>query len=355
MDPGYAKRETPVILIVDDISMNVEILDNIISHEGYRTLCAVSVREAIELMKETKPSLILSDMSMPEVGGLEFCGMLKSNPETRDIPFIFITVLDTSEEKKQAFLAGAVDFIPKPFDEVEVIMRVNNQLNSYRLKQEMEDYNRMMHKLVESQQEQIEREQRNVLLALSKLMQKRKSHMGNHLRDVGYNCGFLAQGLQLLPAYENAINDEFVETIEIAAQIHDIGSFILQGDDCTEPPNPKARSMEYKKDCAREGAAMLKEICEGQGTGRFIAMALRIAECHHAHWDGTGYPALKGTEIPLEARITALANDFDHLMRGSDAVSVEDSIAYINEMSGSWYDPDLVKVFNKIWRQMKRD
>lgn len=353
MGQGYAMKETPVILIVDDISMNVEILDNIISHEGYRTLCAVSVREATELMKETKPSLVLSDMSMPEVDGLEFCRMLKSNPETREIPFIFITVLDASEEKRQAFLAGAVDFIPKPFDEVEVIMRVNNQLNSYRMKREMADYNRMMHKLVEAQQGQIEREQKNVLLALSKLMQKRKSYMGNHLSNVGYNCGLLAQGLQLLPAYEDAINDEFVETIATAARIHDIGSFILPEECGGRPPNQRERSMQYKAQCAKAGADILKEICEGQGNGRFIAMASKIAECHHAYWDGTGYPPLRGEEIPLEARITALANDFDHLIR--DTHSEEESIAYINEQSGVCYDPDLVKVFNKIRRQMKTD
>ena len=117
-ETGTVKKDASTILIVDDIDMNVEILNNIISHEGYGTMCAMSVRQALELMQEKTPALILSDLSMPEMDGLEFCRILKENPATRDIPFVFISVLNTSEEKKQAFEAGAEHFIPKPFDEV---------------------------------------------------------------------------------------------------------------------------------------------------------------------------------------------------------------------------------------------
>ncbi len=352
------KKEGPRILIVDDIDMNVEILNNIISQEGYITMCALSVREAFELMAETMPALILSDLSMPEIDGLEFCRMLKENPATRDIPFVFISVLNTSEEKKQAFQAGAVDFIPKPFDAVEVIMRVSNHLSSYRLKQQMSEHNRMMHKLIESQQEQIEREQKNVLLAISKIIQRRNPHEGNHLKNVGYNCGLLAQGLQLLSAYEDEINDEFVETIETAAKIHDIGAFILSGDPVLHTGNPMERSGEYMERCGETASEVLEDICAGERPGRFLSMAITIATGHHARWDGSGYPAWKGKEIPLEVRIASLANDFDHLTAGRDdgvQRPVEESIEIINEKEGIWYDPDLVKVFNKIWRQMRRD
>ena len=357
-ETGTVKKDASTILIVDDIDMNVEILNNIISHEGYGTLCAMSVREALELMKETMPALILSDLSMPEIDGLEFCRILKENPATRDIPFVFISVLNTSEEKQQAFEAGAVDFIPKPFDEVEVIMRVSNHLNSYRMKQQMWEHNRMMHKLIESQQEQIEREQKNVLLAISKIMQRRNPFEGNHLENVGYNCGLLAQGLQLLSAYEDEINDEFVETIETAAKIHDIGDFVLSGDNCSDTGKQKESIRDYDRKCADTAAEVLEDICSGQKPGRFLSMAVTIATGHHACWDGSGYPAWKEKEIPLEVRIATLANDFDHLTAGEidgEKHSVEESIRIINEKGGICYDPDIVLVFNKIWRQMRRD
>ena len=132
------KKNSQKILILDDVIINLEILGSIIEDEGYEPLCALSVQEAIDMMNESLPQLILSDISMPEMDGLEFCRLIKSNPRTRDIPVIFITALNTSEEKEQAFLAGAVDFITKPFDHVEVVMRVKTHLNSYQMKKEME-------------------------------------------------------------------------------------------------------------------------------------------------------------------------------------------------------------------------
>ena len=353
-----AKKEALRILIVDDIDMNVEILNNIISQEGYGTMCATGVRQAMELMKEVTPALILSDLSMPEIDGLEFCRMLKDDPETRDIPFVFISVLNTSEEKKQAFQAGAVDFIPKPFDPVEVIMRVSNHLSSYRLRQQMAEHNRMMHRLIETKQEQVELEQRNVLYAISKIIQRCNPAEGNHLGNVGHNCGLRAQGLQLLSAYEDEINDEFVETIAAAARIHDIGSFVLSGNHASESVWSREQGSEYIAKCADTAGEVLEDICVGQKPGRFLSMAITIATGHHARFDGTGYPDLKGKEIPLENRIAALANDFDHLTAGKTKMgkrSVEECIEMINEGAGTWYDPDLVKVFNKIWRQLRRD
>lgn len=341
------------ILIVDDIPMNVEILDNILTHEGYTTMCAVSVQEAIDLIKAQKPALILSDLSMPEVDGLEFCRMLKGNPRTRNIPFVFISVMDTSEEKEQAFRAGAVDFIPKPFDAVEVLMRVNNHLKTYQLQQEMADHNRMMHKLIDQQKEQIEQEQKNVLLALATLMKKKNAYMGGHLDNVGYNCGLLAQGLQFLPKYENEITDEFIETIRVAAKIHSIGKFIALRQDTLDGE----QRMEYLQKCARESAGVLEEIGEGQEKGRFLSMAMRITGYYGAKWDGSGYPAAQGMEIPLEARIVALANDFDNMgvaRDGREACSIEESIRIINEKSGTYYEPDIVDIFNKIWRRLRR-
>ena len=348
----YGKKESPKILIVDDISMNVEIMESIITEEGYEALCALNVQDAIDIMRQTMPSVILSDLSMPEIDGLEFCKMVKSNPITRDIPFIFISVLDTTEEKEQAFLAGAVDFIPKPFDRIEVIMRVNNHLNSYQMKREMADYNRMMHRMVEDQKRQIANEQANVLLALAKLVEKRYHDMGSYLDNIGYNSRLLAQSLQLLPEYENEISDEFVETIEAASKLHDIGDLVI----------PDAHSLkeynleEWFKRHTEEGAAILEDIQTGQKNSRFLTMAASIARYHHAKWDGTGYPKLKGTEIPLEARITALVIEFDSLIRKGgqgDTGSVEDSIQLLNEKGDTVYEPAMLKVFNKIWRQMR--
>lgn len=356
MEAEYAKRETPIILIVDDISVNVAILENMLTHEGYETMSALNVQEALNLIRQTKPSLILSDLSMPEIDGLEFCKMLKRDPATRDIPFIFITVLNTSMEKEEAFKAGAVDYIPKPFDNVEVLMRVNNHLNGYRMRQEMGNYNRMMHRLVEDQEKQIENAQANMLMALAKIMKKRNDDMGRHQDHVSYNCGILAQGLQFLPAYEELITDQFVEAIGISARLHDIGKFMMPDRDDDNGKSRREHDMEYAKSCSEEGAEILQELCGEQAGGYYLSMAVNIAKYHHAYWDGSGYPALAGDKIPLEARIVALANDFDNLVTEAmenGTRTVEECVEQIDGKGGILYDPDVVNVFNKIWRQMR--
>lgn len=356
MENGNVKKNAPAILIVDDISVNVTILENILTHEGYEALTALSVREALELMKQTRPDLILSDLSMPEIDGLEFCRMLKSDQATRDIPFIFITVLNTSKEKEEAFLAGAVDFIPKPFDNIEVPMRVNNHLNSYRMQQEMADYNRMMHRLVEDQKNQIEREHTNVLRALSRIMKKKDDDTGKHRSNVAYNCKLLAQGMQFSPAFEDVVTDEFVENIGIAARLHDVGRFLMSEEEIENDGGPDRQNLEYIEKCTEFGDEVIGEFGVDQESSGAMEMTRQIAKYHHAHWDGSGYPALSGSEIPLEARIAAVANDFDEMTapgHGDAACSPEEGQERIGVRSGSYYDPDVVQVFNKLWSRMR--
>lgn len=335
------QEETPQILIVDDISVNVEIIRGIVEYEGYEALCALSVSEAIDLMKKKMPSLILSDLSMPEIDGLQFCRMVKSNPKTKDIPFVFISVMDNSEEKERAFLAGAVDFIPKPFERVEVIMRVQNHLNNYRMKQEMKNYNRMMHTLVEEQKKQIEQEQKYMVSALIKVLKTLDPGISSHLDNVGYNCWLLAQGLQFLPDYEKEITEEFVETIGVAAKVYNIGNILN-----------KAAVTGHQEDgkYARD-VTFLEGIGDTQKRSRYLIMAIQIAKYRDAKWDGNGIPGVKGTNIPLEARITALVDDFNIFAKEGS----EEGIQQIIEKSGTEYEPEIVETFRKIWHQMRID
>ncbi len=351
-------KSAPKILIVDDILINLEILESILEEEGYQPLCALNVQEAIDIMNESLPQLILSDFSMPGMDGLEFCRLLKSNPRTKDIPFLFITVLDSTEEKEQAFKAGAVDFILKPFDRVEITMRIKNQLDSYKLKQEMANYNRMMHKLVSEQEMQIEAEQENMLFALAKIVEKRSLNLGGtHLEKIGYNSQILAQSLQLLPEFEKQITDEFIETIGTASKIHDIGNIAIS-DNLLLKEELEESERDVVQSHTIEGANLLEEIKHNHKSSRFLDMAIQIAKYHHENWDGTGYPEkLKETQIPLEARIVTLVNDFDKLLSKKtdckDGCRIEESIKTINDGKGTAYQPTIVNVFNKVWRQMK--
>lgn len=191
---------------------------------------------------------------------------------------------------------------------------------------------------------------------LAKIMEKRNKGMRNRLENLGHNSKLLAQSLQLLPNYENEISDEFVETIEVASMLYDIGSIVIPDITDAKGNAENGINTEYIRRHISEGAEILEEISSGQGNSRFLSMAIKIVKYHHSHWDGTGYPALRERDIPLEARITSLAIEFDALTgkeNDENAYSVEESIQIINEKGGKVFDPDIVKVFGKIWRQMK--
>ena len=114
--------------------------------------------------------------------------------------------------------------------------------------------------------------------------------------------------------------------------------------------------MEYIEKCTEFGDEVIGEFGVDQESSGAMEMTRQIAKYHHAHWDGSGYPALSGSEIPLEARIAAVANDFDEMTapgHGDAACSPEEGQERIGVRSGSYYDPDVVQVFNKLWSRMR--
>lgn len=136
-----------LILVVDDVSKNLQILGSILDEVGYSTTFAISGAQALERLETAKPDLILLDMMMPDMDGLQICSIIKSNPETCDIPVIFLTASQSSEHIIQAFDKGAVDYLTKPFNTRELLARVRNHLE---LKHTRDQLKKALKELVES-------------------------------------------------------------------------------------------------------------------------------------------------------------------------------------------------------------
>lgn len=349
------KSDEVKILVVDDVEVNLIILEEIIKNMGYQAILAQSVKEAFELMKEENiPQIILSDISMPDVDGFTFCSMLKKNPYTRNIPLIFISAMDQAADLSKGFEMGAVDYIPKPFEKTEVEMRISTHLKLYTLQKDLEDNNRRLSMIVTRQMEKMRLEQRNIMYALAKLVESRESESGTHYKNIAYNSRLLAQGMQMSTVFEKDVTDNFIETIESAAGLHDIGkikipdSILLKKDILTE------EERKIMSTHAELGAKTLMEIYEGVERNDFINMAIDIAYYHHENWDGTGYPkGLKGQEIPLAARIVKVVDVFDALIGErvyKSALSLEESLENMEEGAGKYFDPDIIQVFMKIYR-----
>lgn len=359
MEQDNRYKEIPKILIVDDLSVNVGILQQIIEKMGYIPLAAENGREVLAILEHTLPQLILLDISMPEMNGYELCEILKSKKLTQDIPVIFISAMDGSEDMARGFKAGAVDFITKPFEPLEVKMRVENHLKIYSMRKEMEDYNYRLNHLVNEQMKRIETEQRNILFALAKVTEGIDNSTDNHLKNVSYNSRILAQSLQLSPSFENEITAAFIEKIEVAAMLHDIGKIRIPDEILLKPGRLDIKERKIIKRHAEIGAHILEEIYNSAENNDFLPMAINIARYHHERWNGSGYPkGLKGKEIPLPARIVSLIDIFDTLTGErcyKQAYTIEESLSIIQNCSGIYFEPDIVDIFMKVYKQLRHN
>lgn len=347
------------VLIVDDVASNLVILTELIKQAGYVPRPVTSAKQAMEAMKISLPQLILLDISMPDIDGFEFCEILKKEAWTRDIPIIFISAMDATEDKKRGFELGAVDFITKPFEKTEVIARINTHIKLFKLQQTLEENNKRLHKMVADQLKIIHDEQRNMIYALAKLSESRDDAIGSHLENVGRNCKLLAQSLQFSPVFEKEITQTFIDTIEAASAIHDIGKIKIPDRILLKPGKLTPDEMDVMKTHTELGAKSLMDIYASIEHNDFIKMAIDIAYYHHEKWDGTGYPTgLAGRDIPLSARIMAIVDVYDTLISErcyKQAFTHEESMEIINASSGIDFDPDILEIFNKIQRQLRCD
>lgn len=351
------KEQKPNILIVDDVSANLVLLSEIIKSAGYTPRPVISVKQALAAINQKRPHIILLDITMPDINGFDFCSMLKSDVKTRDIPIIFISALDSVEDKIRGFKLGAVDYIAKPFEKEEVTLRLDTHLKIYKMQQELETYNKKLHKVVNTQIQMVAEEQHNIFYALASLLESRYDNNEGHLGMIGANCRVLAMSLQFSPRFDKKITGSFIDAIEVASQLHDIGTFAIRDNILFKEGPLTPEEWEVVKKHTETGAKHLEKIYKYSGNNELIDMAVDIARYHHENWDGTGYPyGIKGTDIPLSARIMAIVDVYDALNRDRcyrKAYSNEESLKIMQDESGKRFDPYMMEIFNKVQKQMR--
>lgn len=347
------------ILIVDDVMTSLALISDIVKKLGFVVRAVRSVAEANKAIDALLPDLILSDVSMPDVDGFEFCENLKKDSKTKDIPFIFISAMTDMESKKRGYKVGAVDFITKPFDSDEVELRINNQIKNIALQRELEDYNKRLHKMMKSQLASIIDSQRYLIYSLVRLAEQREDPKSTHLVNVSINSSFLAQSLQFSPEYENYISNNLIEDIALAAPLHDIGNLAISDYILLKKGRLTTEEMNIMKTHTEIGARTLTEVYGHNEFSKYIGMAIDIAYCHHERWDGMGYPRmLKGKEIPIAARIFSVVDIYDTLTRDKcyrEAYSHEKAMAIIREEAGKSLDPGIVDIFIKVQSGIRRN
>jgi len=333
------------ILLVDDKKENLELLNSFLLKKGYKVRSALNAKMALLSIEAKQPDLILLDIDMPEMNGYEACKILKANPKTKNIPIIFISAHSDTKAKIEAFKAGGVDYISKPFANEEVVARVEMHL-------ELSDYQQNLEQKVESGLKQIkhlnnelELTQREMILTLGAIMEKRDNDTGRHVIRVAKYSRLIAK----LYGLEN----EFVSLIYKASPFHDAGKVAIPDNILNKPERFNAQEWEIMKTHSMKGYEIFKN-----SKKPILKMAATIAKEHHEQWDGNGYPeGLKGDEISIAGRIVILADILDALTSKrvyKRAWSFEEAKSFIQEQRGKIFEPKIVDIFTQNIEEFKK-
>jgi len=343
------------LLVVDDTPANLELLSQMLGERGYRVRPVLTGELALQSARAEPPDLVLLDLRMPGMDGVEVCRRLKQVDALRDVPVIFISALTDTEEKIKAFEAGGVDYITKPFQIQEIEARVHTHLRLRRALLDVARYNAYLEQLVDQKVREISDSQFATIFAMVKLSESRDDETGTHIWRVRDYCKVLAEAMRDVPEFRDVLTERFVADLYNAAPLHDIGKVGIPDAILLKPRPHTSEESQVMKTHTTIGAKTLREVSNKYPENTFLALGAQIAASHHERWDGSGYPdGLRGEAIPLVAQIMAVADVYDALRshrKYKPAFSHDVSTRTILEGDGrtlpSHFHPRILPAFRK--------
>lgn len=346
------------VLVVDDVPENLRLLAAVLRRGGLCPRPVTSGRFAIEAAVADPPDLVLLDVGMPEMSGVEVCRWFKQHEKLRNIPIIFISGLQGTDDKVEAFSVGGVDYIVRPFQAQEVLARITTHLRLRGMQAELTSHADRLRLRIAEQVEEVTASQLATIFALAKLAEARDQDTGQHVERVQTFAKLLAEGMRQLRFNSADLTAAFIDNLFQTASLHDIGKVGTPDAVLLKPGKLNTEEFtEMKKHCAL-GASTLAAVLKRHPDNQFLRMGVDVARSHHERWDGCGYPDdLKGTTIPLAARVVALADFYDALTSKRcyrPAFSHEDTCRMIQHGKGTHFDPNVVTAFTALDSQFQR-
>lgn len=356
MAEGRIGKEALRILIVDDVEANRFVLRDIIVDMGYQPVLTENGVQALKMLQHISPQLIILDIAMPEMDGYEVCRIIKENPETREIPIIFISAFDEPADIVKGFSLGGADYVTKPFIPEVVKARVNMLVKLSEANMSMQEMNRRLQISVNEQRKQMEKERRSVLYALIRIARENACYDEKYMERLTYNCRMLTEAMQLSDTFEHLISDSYINTIELAAPLCDLGNVAIPTNILQKQGKLTEEESAVMRTHTAIGARILQDIEEVGNDNSFIHMATEIANYHHENWDGSGYPeAIKADAIPLSAQIVAVVSTYCALTEKRtyrEAFDKEQAIEIMEYDVGVKFNPEIFGILKKIVRQL---
>lgn len=326
------------ILIVDDLPVNVMVLETTLRRDGYANIVTATDPRTVEgHVEATEFDLIFLDIRMPHINGFELCERLTANLAADDyLPIIVVTAQTDKETRNRSLSLGARDFISKPFENQEVLLRTRNALQIRALYKERRNQAALLERRVAERTRDLEDAQLEIVRRLGIASSFRDNETGAHIRRMSEGCRLLA--------LEAGLGESFARMIQRASPMHDVGKIGIPDHVLLKPGPLDPDEWAIMQRHAEIGANMLSG-----HPSPVMQMAERIALGHHERWDGKGYPrGLANIEIPVEARICAVSDVFDALTSRrpyKEPWPAPRAIDFIRNGAGTQFDPTIVECF----------
>ena len=327
------------LLIVDDEDANIEILQRILVRAGFTRIETTNdSRQATALYVEHRPDMILLDLHMPHLDGLEVMDQLNEIAEASYLPILILSGDLTPEARRDALSRGAKDFVSKPFQQDELLLRIKTLLETRFLYIQIQGQNQLLEAKVRERTRELVEAQIEIIKRLAVAAEFRDDNTGQHTLRVGQMSALLAKQLGLA--------DSQVALIRRAAELHDVGKIGVP--DTILMKMGKLTPDEF--DVVKTHTVIGARILSG-GKFPLLRLAEEIALSHHERWDGEGYARIRGIDIPLAGRIVAVADVFDALTQQrpyKPAWPVAEAIAEVDLQRRRQFDEGVVDAFLRV-------
>lgn len=327
----------PLIAVVDDDPVVRAVLTRVLQRLGsVRCVEFAAPEPLMDWLGDHEPDIIITDQDMGAMSGTELIGVVRSVPRLADVPILMVTSHDSRVVRHAALAAGASDFLSKPIDPTEVLLRTRNMLTVSASRRVLAQRAEELEEQVAQATTLLANREREIILRLSRAVEQRDEETGLHVRRIAEFSRILGAALGL--------PKEDTRRLWLASPLHDVGKIGVSDEILRKP----GRYTPEERGLMEQHVLVGHRVLAGSGIPLLDAAAV-IALHHHERWDGTGYPhRLAGTAIPRDARIVAVADVFDALTSVrpyKEAWTIPAAVEFLIHQAGQHFDPEVVSAF----------